>query len=127
MRKINKIIVHCSDSDYSHHDDISVIRDWHVNERGWSDVGYHFFIKKDGTVQKGRDLATVGAHVEGHNSDSIGICLGGRHNFTTKQFYALKVLLYDLTHQFFLTTNDVYGHRDFDKNKTCPNFDVKTV
>ena len=127
MRKINKIIVHCSDSDVKAHDDISVIKGWHVNERGWSDVGYHFFIKKDGAVQKGRELATVGAHVKGHNSDSIGICLAGRHNFTTAQFDTLKVLLYDLTHQFLLTTNDVYGHRDFDKHKTCPNFDVKTI
>lgn len=127
MREINKIIVHCSDSDIKEHDDISIIRGWHVNERGWSDVGYHFFIKKDGTVQKGRELATIGAHVAGHNSDSIGICLGGRHNFTTAQFDTLKVLLYDLTHHFLLTTNDVYGHRDFDKNKTCPNFDVKTI
>lgn len=127
MRKINKIIVHCSDSDYSHHDDISVIRGWHVNERGWRDVGYHFFIKKDGTVQKGRDLAEAGAHVKGQNNDSIGICLSGRHNFTTKQFHSLKSLLFDLIRQFDLTTNDVYGHRDFNPKKTCPNFDVKTI
>ena len=136
MREIKKIIVHCSDSDIPTHDDISVIAQWHA-ERGWvgadkingtaDDVGYHYYIKKDGTVQKGRDLWVIGAHVSGHNSDSIGICLGGRYNFTTKQFHALKALLYDLTRQFNLTTNDVYGHRDFDKHKTCPNFDIKTI
>ena len=127
MRKIAKIIVHCSDSDYKHHDDISVIKGWHVKERGWRDVGYHFFIKKDGTVQKGRELSEAGAHVAGHNSDSIGICMSGRHNFTTKQFNSLKTLLFDLIRQFDLTTNDVYGHRDFDNKKTCPNFDVKKI
>lgn len=127
MRKINKIIVHCSDSDYSHHDDISVIRDWHVKERGWRDVGYHFFIKKDGTVQKGRDLSEVGAHVKGQNNDSIGICLSGRHDFTSSQFTSLKSLLFDLIRMFNLKTSDVYGHRDFDRNKTCPNFNINLI
>lgn len=127
MRKISKIIVHCSDSDYPKHDDISVIRKWHVDERGWRDVGYHFFIKSDGQVQVGRPVEQVGAHVKNHNRDSIGICLHGRHNFTEKQFNALKSLLFDLIRQFDLTTNDVYGHRDFDSKKTCPNFDVKRI
>ena len=66
MREINKIIVHCSDSDVKAHDDISVIKGWYVNERNFNDVGYHFFFyKKDGTVQKGRDLATIGAQAKG--------------------------------------------------------------
>lgn len=127
MRKINKIIVHCSDSDYPNHDDISVIRKWHVEERGWRDVGYHYFIKSDGQVQVGRPVEQVGAHVTNHNRDSIGICLHGKHIFTTKQLYALKSLLFDLIKEYDLTTNDVYGHRDFDSKKTCPNFDVKRI
>ena len=127
MRKINKIIVHCSDSDYSHHDDISVIRKWHTEERGWKDVGYHFFIQASGNVQWGRPIEQAGAHVSGQNKDSIGICLHGKQKFTQQQFNSLKSLLFDLIRQFDLTTNDVYGHRDFDRHKTCPNFDVKTV
>lgn len=127
MRKINKIIIHCSDSDVKQHDDISVIYGWHVNERGFNDVGYHFFIKWDGTIQKGRDLSAIGAHCKGQNSDSIGICLHGRHKFTTKQFYELKALLYELMSQFKLTTKDIYPHNHFDKGKTCPNFDINTI
>lgn len=127
MRKISKIIVHCSDSDYSHHDDISVIRKWHTEERGWKDVGYHYFIKSDGQVQVGRPVEQVGAHVKNHNRDSIGICLHGRKTFTDAQFYSLKALLYDLMIRHNLRTTDIYGHRDFDSKKTCPNFDVKRI
>jgi N-acetylmuramoyl-L-alanine amidase len=125
-RKINKIVVHCSDSDIHNHDDITVIDEWHL-ERGFRKVGYHFYIKKDGTVQKGRELYEIGAHCKGQNSDSIGICLGGRHNFTTIQFHALKGLLYDLTNQFNLKTTDIFPHNYFENNKTCPNFDLNKI
>jgi N-acetylmuramoyl-L-alanine amidase len=126
MRKINKIIVHCSDSDIAGHDDISVVDGWH-RARGWQGVGYHYFIQSSGNVQKGREESEQGAHVAGHNSDSIGICLHGRRNFTPQQFHALKALLYDLMIKYDLFTKDVYGHNDFDKRKTCPNFDVKKI
>ena len=55
-RTVDKVFIHASDSDWKHHDDISVIRKWHVDENGWGDVGYHYFIKRNGTIQKGRDL-----------------------------------------------------------------------
>ena len=126
MRKIRKIIVHCSDSDIPDHDDISVIDKWH-KARGWAGVGYHYFIKSDGTVQDGRPDDVIGAHVSGHNHDSLGICLHGRHNFTEAQFFSLKALLYDLMTRYDLRTTDIYGHRDFDSKKTCPNFDVKRI
>ena len=126
-RAIRKIIIHCSDSDHDHHDDIEVIRGWHVNERGWSDVGYHFFIKRNGDIQEGRALSIAGAHVRGHNEDSIGICLHGRNEFTQAQFNSLRQLMQSLYFEFGLTINDVYGHCDFDQNKTCPNFDYKKI
>jgi N-acetylmuramoyl-L-alanine amidase len=127
MRLIKKIILHCSDSDYAHHDDIEVIRGWHVNERKFKDVGYHFFIKFNGTVQKGRDIKTIGAHTLGQNADSIGICLHGRHNFTEAQFEALRKLVNDLCKQYGIVRNSgIFGHCDF-ANKSCPNFDYKKV
>ena len=89
MRKINKIIVHCSDSDIESHNDISVVEDWH-KERGFKTVGYHYFIKNDGSIQLGRPLEEIGAHCLNHNSDSIGICLAGRKNFSWQQFFTLK-------------------------------------
>ncbi len=52
------------------------IHRWH-KERGWSGIGYHFLVRKDGTIERGRPENTVGAHASGHNSDSIGICFEG--------------------------------------------------
>ena len=126
MRKIRKIVIHCSDSPHAHHDDISVIRSWHVNERKWSDVGYHFFIQANGNIQEGRKLYRVGAHALNHNADSIGICLHGRDKFTQAQFTSLRSLVRDMIQRFNLTPADVYGHYDF-SSKTCPNFDVQSV
>jgi N-acetyl-anhydromuramyl-L-alanine amidase AmpD len=123
MRKIHGGIIHCSDSDHDHHDDVSVMRRWHVDERGWSDVGYHFFIKKDGTIQTGRPLYKVGAHCGGHNRGTVGICLHGKTEFTEAQFKSLAKLLKTLmdTHDFLM--DEIYGHYHF-SSKTCPNFDV---
>ena len=56
-RAVDRVFLHCSASDRLEHDDIEVIRDWHVNGNGWSDVGYHFFIRKDGTVEDGSPAA----------------------------------------------------------------------
>ena len=82
MRDINSIIVHCSDSNIKSHDNIETIRKWHVDERGWSDIGYHYVITQDGVVHEGRPLSRRGAHARGHNVGSIGICLTGKSLFT---------------------------------------------
>lgn len=125
MRAIARIIVHCSDSDVKSHDDIRVIRNWHVNERGFRDVGYHFFIKSNGDLQEGRPLEYAGAHVAGHNIDSIGICLHGKTKFTNAQFRSLRRLVLTLRFEFDITIENVHGHREFSEYKTCPNFDVQ--
>ena len=100
-RLINLIVLHCSDSDHPHHDNVETIRKWHT-ERGFTgpdgvegtedDIGYHFVITKDGTVHAGRPVEAVGAHVHGHNANSIGICLTGktRSQFTPAQFRSLR-------------------------------------
>jgi N-acetylmuramoyl-L-alanine amidase len=119
-----KIVVHCSDSDRPNHDDISVIDQWH-KERGWKGVGYHYFIRSNGEVQYGRHPSETGAHVSGHNSDSIGICLHGKKDFTHKQFQSLRTLIESL--DLVLNIKEVFGHRDFDKGKTCPNFDINQI
>jgi N-acetyl-anhydromuramyl-L-alanine amidase AmpD len=124
MRKINWIVVHCSDSDVPAHDNIEVVRGWHKNERNFSEIGYHYFITKDGVVHSGRSENTVGAHVKGHNSGSIGICLSGRTGFTADQFRSLEGLLKDICTRHGLGKEDVLSHKDLDPHKTCPNFDV---
>ena len=77
MREINRIILHCSATPEGEHISTETIRDWHVNKRGWSDIGYHFVVLLDGTIEAGRPLDRVGAHTKGHNEDSIGICIVG--------------------------------------------------
>lgn len=134
MRKINKIIIHCSASDFGN---AQRIREWHL-ERGWSDIGYHYVINngkvfkddkinqrvQDGFIEKGREDSTVGAHTQGQNSNSIGICLIGNKDFTKEQFCSLNTLLDSLLKAYNLTKNDVYGHYNF-SSKTCPNFNVQ--
>lgn len=122
MRKINKIILHCSDSDIASHDDIKVIKKWHL-ARKFKDVGYHYFIRKDGLIQKGRDILQVGAHCKGENSRSIGICLSGKRKFTEYQFIALKKLIAALNIR--LPKNpSIHPHNEF-SDKSCPNFSVQ--
>ena len=73
MRKINLIVVHHSQNRKSFEE----IKKLHVEEYKWDDIGYHFIIEKNGQILNGRDIEKVGAHVYGHNENSIGICLVG--------------------------------------------------
>jgi N-acetyl-anhydromuramyl-L-alanine amidase AmpD len=123
---IKKIILHCSDSDNPKHDDISVIKAWHL-ERGFLDVGYHFFIKKDGKNQIGRPIYMIGAHCIGHNIDSVGLCLSGKKIFSDNQLKATNILCHTLIQRFRLSVHDVYPHNHFDANKTCPNFLISKI
>ena len=67
MRRINKIIVHCTATPEGRDVTINEVRDWHVNDNGWRDVGYHFLIRLDGTVEEGRPIEQTGAHCYGNN------------------------------------------------------------
>lgn len=126
MREVNLVVIHCSDSSNPKHDNIETIRKWHVEERGWTDVGYHYFVKSDGTVQRGRSEKDIGAHVSGHNARSIGICLHGRDGFTDAQLRALKTLVRSICKRYKLDIEtQVKGHKDLQPNKTCPNFNVQ--
>ncbi len=133
MRKINKIIIHCTATaegkDYS----VDTIRKWHL-KRGWRDIGYHFLIQRDGTVDEGRPIEQSGAHTKGHNWDSIGISYVGGVEAKKKDGKWIakdtrtdeqKDALLDLICQLHDTYGGVvYGHRDFSR-KSCPCFDAK--
>lgn len=123
-RKINWPIIHQSASNNPAHDDVEVIRKWHYKERNYSDVGYHYFIKKDGTVQPGRPEEKIGAHCLGHNKDSIGICLSGEGVKTPAQLKALEILLIDLCSRHGLEKSDILAHSDLAPT-LCPGFDLK--
>ena len=130
-RKTNYIVVHCTATKPDMDIDAEWIRKIHRGQ-GWLDIGYHKVIKRDGTVENGRDLNNVGAHVKGHNSYSIGIALVGgvdndmkaEDNYTDKQFSALQMLLLSLAKDY--PNAEIVGHRDLDNRKECPSFDVKS-
>lgn len=108
----------------------SEIRRWHVDGNGWADIGYHYVIRRDGTVEKGRPLSRAGAHAQGHNHDSIGICLVGgvdangqaAFNFTRAQLRALEGRINEFTDS--IPGLQIIGHRDVG-NTDCPSFDVR--
>ena len=129
MRKINKIILHCSATKAGQHFTVEDITKWH-KQRGFRTIGYHFVIYLDGTVHKGRDISEIGAHVEGQNSNSIGICYiggldqGGKafDTRTPEQKEALVKLVAEMKAKFPQAT--IHGHNEF-ANKACPCFNVK--
>tara|TARA_R110000782_G_scaffold130559_1_gene222224 strand:- start:3080 stop:3490 length:411 start_codon:yes stop_codon:yes gene_type:complete len=127
-RKINKIIIHCSATPPHMDVDAERVNEWHL-ENGWSGIGYHFFIKRDGQIEIGRPLEKSGAHTKGYNKTSIGICYAGgvdadmcpEDNRTTEQKSSFLVLLLLLKNIF--PEAIIHGHRDF-SNKACPSFDA---
>ena len=130
-REIDKIILHCSDTKTSQSFDISDIDLWH-RKRGWDCVGYHYYIKLDGTLQPGRDLNKKGSHCYGHNSKSIGVCFeGGLNPDGSKWDEPLneQLLTYDILKAYLdsiFGTLPVHGHYEF-SDRSCPNFDISEV
>ena len=92
MRQINKIIVHCSATREGQDVSVDTIRKWHVEGRGWSDIGYHFYIDINGKIHKGRDIARMGAHCKGQNRNSIGVCYCGGVEADGKHLWILEHL-----------------------------------
>lgn len=131
MRKIRKIVVHCSDSPDSLDIGFKEINGWH-KQNGWLSpsgisCGYHYIIRRDGRVQRGRPDSETGAHVRNHNSDSIGICWIGRKDMTTEQYDSLRVLINGLRQTYNLDIDKVFGHTELDSGKTCPNVNMNVI
>lgn len=142
-RRTEYIVVHCSatgpDSDIG----ADEIDDMH-KRRGWSGIGYHAVIRRDGEIEFGRHFDAVGAHVQGQNMRSVGICLVGgldanktpANNFSTAQLVSLHVML-DMLQRAYPGA-EILGHRDLSPDldgdgivephewlKQCPCFDVR--
>lgn len=129
-RVIKEIIVHCSATAEGRDFTVEDIRRWH-KQQGWSDIGYHYVIGRHGEQWKGRDVDVSGAHCEGHNRNSIGVCyIGGldetgkkaKDTRTLQQKAVLLSLLTELKRLY--PDAKIYGHRDFAR-KDCPSFDAK--
>ena len=131
MRKIDKIIIHCSATRSDQDIDAAEIRRWHkAPPRNWKDIGYHYVIKRDGEIEDGRPIGQVGAHCYGHNETSIGICVVGgvddknkpQDNFTDQQWRSLRNLIKICRADYKKAT--IHGHNEY-ANKACPSFDVQ--
>jgi len=130
MRKIDKIIIHCSATPEGRPHTVADINRWH-RERGFSQIGYHWVVYLNGTIHRGRPEETAGAHVVGQNAHSIGVCyIGGvdiKHNAkdtrTKAQKLALRGLVEELKERYPGAT--VHGHNEF-AAKACPSFKVQT-
>lgn len=120
--KVKYIVVHCSDTPNEREHSASDIHRWH-KEFGWDGIGYHFVVRRNGKIENGRPTYWPGAHVRGHNHESIGICLIGRDKFEFNQLTSLKVHIQVLLSEF--PNAQVVGHCELDSAKTCPNFDVQ--
>ncbi len=132
MRKIDSIIIHCTATPEGRDVSVGEIRRWHL-ARGFADIGYHYVIGLDGTVETGRPVETQGAHCSGHNAHSIGICyVGGcssdgktaKDTRTAAQRESMLSLVRTLMRRYHLSPDSVHGHNEF-ANKACPCFDVR--
>lgn len=129
MRNITEIIIHCADTPEGRDVKAADIRRWH-KARGFDDIGYHYVIDLDGTIEAGREIEKAGAHAQGHNANSIGICyIGGadkqmkvKDTRTDAQKASLVLLLKYLRQRY--PAAKIIGHRDVSV-KPCPSFDAK--
>ena len=130
MRTITLIVIHCSAVRPGQRSSAKDINDWH-HDRGFQNgIGYHYVVRRDGSIEPGRPLEMIGAHVVGHNRHSIGICYeGGLNSFgkdadtrTPEQKVTLRKLLEELHRKFPKAL--IVGHRDLNPGKKCPCYDV---
>lgn len=135
-KPVDTIFVHCSATrpewmaDRSFSDRVKEIKRWHLDKK-WADIGYHWIIDRDGSITQGRKEHVIGAHVQNHNTGSIGICLIGgfgssesdpfEKNFTAKQDHALRTLINDIKTR--TTIKRIRGHNEV-AAKACPGFNV---
>lgn len=134
---VHEIVIHCSATrpDWMHNEDLTAqraeIRRWHMQDRGWRDIGYHWVIGRDGKLLPGRAETEIGAGVEGHNRGVIHICLIGgagsseqdrfdRH-FTSAQDVSLRQLLQAIGMR--TQVRRISGHNEY-AAKACPGFTV---
>ena len=130
MRVITLIVVHCSAVKPDQLSSAAQIDSWH-RERGFHlGIGYHYVIRRDGTIEPGRPEWMIGAHCLNHNAHSIGICYEGGLDIrgqpddtrTAAQKATMRQLLEDLHKRYPRAL--IVGHRDLSHDRDCPCFDA---
>ncbi len=131
MRKIDKIILHCTATPEGREVTVADVTAWH-KERGFRAIGYHYLVYLDGTVVRGRREEEIGAHCLGQNAGSIGVCyVGGldsrgkpKDTRTAAQRVALRNLVEGLQRRYPHAT--LHGHNEF-AAKACPCFKISDL
>jgi N-acetyl-anhydromuramyl-L-alanine amidase AmpD len=134
---VDEIVVHCSATrptwmkGFSLAAKVAEIRRWHIQDRKWRDIGYHWIIDRDGAVAPGRRETEIGAGVEGHNRGVIHVCLIGGHgsaatdrfaqHFTRAQDAELRRLIAQISAR--TPIRRVSGHNEW-AARACPGFNV---
>lgn len=130
MRTVTLIIIHCSATPEGRNYSFLDCKTDHIRNRHFTDIGYHFYITRDGEIYRGRPLERNGAHCKTHNSHSIGICYEGgldehgnpADTRTLLQRGSLLALIRELTLLFPKAV--VVSHHDLNPMKSCPCFDA---
>jgi len=126
MLRPKRIILHCSDTEDAGTVSWQAIRKYHMEVKGWNDIGYHFGVEKIGDryeILAGRMLDVKGAHCEGENYDSIGICFVGKFDEQPpplQQFILGVQLTRALCSVLGIMASNIFPHRAFNSGKTCP-------
>lgn len=116
MRVINEIILHCTDTRTNA--TVEAIRNYHIKQNGWLDIGYHYLLDVNGKWHVGRNIEQIGAHCKGHNNGTIGIAYIGKTPTDNEVIQLAHVC------NFLIAC---YGIKKISRhciyaNKTCPNF-----
>lgn len=132
MRKIKRVVVHCSASSDSLDIGFREIDEWHRQRGFLSDsgisCGYHWIIRRTGKVEKGRPESETGAHAQGYNHDSIGICWVGEKNIGNAQYKQLLRVLRGVIDLYNIDIMNVVGHNELpDVKKACPVIDMNKL
>ena len=129
MRLITLIIIHCSAVRPDQTSSAAQIDSWHRKDNHWKfGIGYHYVVRRDGSIEPGRPEWMVGAHCRNHNAHSIGVCYEGGLDIrgqpadtrTEAQKASLRTLLEELHRRYPKAL--IVGHRDLDPTKECPGF-----
>ena len=132
-REVNLLVVHCTATRCNKDFPVSTLRASH-KARGFADIGYHFYITRDGETHPCRPVHQIGAHATGWNDKSIGICYEGgldeNGRIADTRTYAQKCALLDLLRQLKTDYPEaaILGHYQLSENvrKACPCFDAAT-
>lgn len=123
LQKIEHLVIHHTSRIQM---DVFEAHEFHQQERGWSGIGYNYFIEKNGDIVEGRGH-NVGAHVYGHNRTTLGICITGDFEIeqpTDAQYRSLIKLCDHLLKEHSLPVDCIVGHRDLDSKTSCPGKNV---